>query len=259
MTRQQRTGRRGLRYLHLDEADSTNTEAMRLALAGEAGPFWVLADRQTAGRGRSGRSWTSLPGNLTASLLVTLAVPPAAAARLSLVAGVALVEAIRNLAGTTALAGPCLKWPNDLLIGEAKVAGILVESSTSAGRLSCVAGFGVNLAAAPAIEGRRVASLADLFGWPVPPLELLEALDSAMRNWLAVWDEDRGRAEVIGAWLAVATPRGAEISVTTADGLVRGRFDGLDPDGALRLIGGRGDSLRFTYGDVTLASEAETS
>lgn len=259
MTRHERTGQNGLRYLHLEVAGSTNTEAMRLALSAETGPLWVLADRQTAGRGRSGRSWTSLPGNLTASLLVTLAAPPAVAARLSLVAGVALVEAIRNLAGTVCLEHLRLKWPNDLLCDEAKLAGILVESSSCAGRLTCVVGFGVNLVAAPEIEGRRVASLAQLLGRAVPPLELLEALDIAMRTWLGVWDEDRGRAELIQAWLAVATPTGTEISVGTADGVVRGRFDGLDPDGALRLISVSGDNLRYAYGDVTLASAAETS
>lgn len=259
MTGHERIGQSGLRYLHLEETGSTSAEAMRLALSGETGPLWVVADRQTAGRGRSGRSWTSLPGNLSASLLLSLAIPPAAAARLSLVAGVALFETVRVVAGDASLEGLSLKWPNDLLFDEAKVAGILVESSACVGRLTVVVGFGVNLVAAPEIEGRRVGTLADVLRRTVSPLAFLEALDAALRHWLAVFDEDRGRAEIIRAWLAVATPLGAAISVSTTGGLVRGRFDGLDPDGALRLIDVSGDNLRFSYGDVTLASEAETS
>ena len=103
------------RLVHLPETDSTNAEAMRRALAGEAPPLWVLADRQTAGRGRAGRAWASQPGNLFASLLVSTSCPPALAGQLSLVAGVAAIDAIRRAAGQAPPAGLRLKWPNDIL------------------------------------------------------------------------------------------------------------------------------------------------
>jgi BirA family biotin operon repressor/biotin-[acetyl-CoA-carboxylase] ligase len=118
------------RSLVLDQVGSTNREAFALAEAGVPGPLWVMARRQTAGRGRADRQWVSAPGNLHASLLIGLACPPTAVPQLSLLAGVATLDAIRQATG----GGPPglrLKWPNDILIGPAKCAGILVETSGS--------------------------------------------------------------------------------------------------------------------------------
>jgi BirA family transcriptional regulator, biotin operon repressor / biotin---[acetyl-CoA-carboxylase] ligase len=117
------------RSLILDSVGSTNREAFALAEAGETGPLWIMARRQTAGRGRADRPWVSVPGNLHASLLVRLGCPPAAMPQLSLVAGVAVVDAIRQATGGGP-AGLRLKWPNDVLIGQAKCAGILVETTS---------------------------------------------------------------------------------------------------------------------------------
>lgn len=151
------------RLLHLASTDSTNAEAMRSALAGERGPLWVLADSQTTGRGRSGRAWVSSPGNLFASLLIETVGPVARAGQLSLVAGVAAIDAIRDMGSMGGppggpLGGPLapgaglrLKWPNDVLLGLAKAGGILVESSTRGaqeGRVAVI-GIGLNLASAP--------------------------------------------------------------------------------------------------------------
>ena len=116
------------RSLILDSVGSTNRETFALAEAGETGPLWIVARRQTAGRGRADRHWVSVPGNLHASLLVQLNCPPGAMPQLSLVAGVAVVDAIRQATGGGP-AGLRLKWPNDVLIGQAKCAGILVETS----------------------------------------------------------------------------------------------------------------------------------
>src|SRR5262245_60658958 len=106
--------------------DSTNAEALRRALAGEMGPLWIVAERQTGGRGRSGRSWLSEPGNLHASLLTVLPVSAPEAAQLSLVAGVAAVDAIRVAMSLPKDDALRLKWPNDVLITRAKAGGILV-------------------------------------------------------------------------------------------------------------------------------------
>jgi BirA family biotin operon repressor/biotin-[acetyl-CoA-carboxylase] ligase len=116
------------RSLILDSVGSTNREAFALAEAGETGPLWIMARRQTAGRGRADRPWVSVPGNLHASLLIQLECLPGALPQLSLVAGVAVVDAIRHATG----GGPAdlrLKWPNDVLIGQAKCAGILSDAS----------------------------------------------------------------------------------------------------------------------------------
>src|SRR5262249_41599742 len=137
------------RSIVLDEAPSTNTVAFEAADAGERGPLWIMARHQTQGRGRSGRHWASSRGNLSASLLLRLACPLAVAHQLSLVAGVAVAEAILHAAGSRPLALR-LKWPNDVLIGEGKCAGILPESrSTPGGEVLVVIGIGVNLTAHP--------------------------------------------------------------------------------------------------------------
>ncbi len=120
----------GCEYVDLEKVDSTNAEGMRRVLAGARGPLWIRADRQTSGRGRSGRTWSSGPGNLYASYLTALSCPPAMAGQLSLVSGVAVVDALRR-AG--AVPGLRLKWPNDILIGTAKIGGISTTTRTRSG------------------------------------------------------------------------------------------------------------------------------
>ena len=121
------------RILHLRETGSTNADAMRLALKGEDLPLWVIADRQTAGRGRAGRTWTSPPGNLYASLAFCCEAPIEQAGQLSLIAGISLIDAIRTNTELAPDAGLRLKWPNDVLVGLSKVGGILVESTMARG------------------------------------------------------------------------------------------------------------------------------
>jgi BirA family transcriptional regulator, biotin operon repressor / biotin---[acetyl-CoA-carboxylase] ligase len=244
------------RLEHLAETDSTNAEAMRRALAGESGPLWVLADRQTAGRGRSGRAWASLPGNLHASLILSPSCPLGCAPQLSLVAGVAAIDAIRN-AGSPAPAGLRLKWPNDILIGSAKTGGVLVESTTRAGSagLAAVVGVGLNLAAAPAALGPAATYLAS-HGLPLSPREALCFLAEAMEVWLAVWDEGAGFARVRAAWLERAGAPGEPLAVQGNEGRFEGRFVGLDDEGALLIAGADGRERRFAFGDVSLAHVA---
>src|SRR5687768_12046750 len=107
------------------ELDSTNAEARRRAEDGEEGPVWLTAQRQTAGRGRRGRVWSTEPGNLAATVLFTSDAPPAKAAQLSFVAALAVCEVVRSYVGADRAK---VKWPNDVLIGTDKVSGILVES-----------------------------------------------------------------------------------------------------------------------------------
>lgn len=238
--------------LHLDEVDSTNTEAMRRAAAAADPPLWILAARQTAGRGRSSRAWVSLPGNLNASLLLRLSCPVATAAQLSLVAGVAAIDAIR--AAAPALSATRLKWPNDLLIGRAKLGGILVESSQLAHGLHAVVGFGINLADAPVGLDRAVTSLVD-HGAATTPADFLPHLADAMAAWLGRWNEGRGFADVRAGWVARAGAIGEPLVVSTASGSMAGRFAGLDVDGSLLLAMDEGRIARIAVGDVALAGE----
>jgi BirA family biotin operon repressor/biotin-[acetyl-CoA-carboxylase] ligase len=242
--------------LHLAEVDSTNAEAMRRAAAGEGAGIWIVADRQSQGRGRSGRSWASPAGNLYASLLLELGCTPETAQQLSLVAGVAAIEALSALAGDTLPAGRLrLKWPNDILLDGAKLGGILVESTTLAGRRFAVLGTGINLVSAPAALGRAVTHFGVL-GAPPSPAVVAGALAAAMQHWLAIWQEGLAFEAIRIAWLERAGPPGEPISVNAGTGPVAGTFSGLDATGALMLRDADGGNRRFTFGDVTLIDRA---
>ncbi len=238
----------------LPTVDSTNAEAMRRAMAGERGPLWIVADEQTAGRGRAGRSWSSQRGNLQASLLLTFAAPAAKAYQLALVTGVATFDAIGTAMGTTPK-GLRLKWPNDIMIDGAKAGGILIESSTlvskgtEPGGLAAVIGIGMNVASAPHVPDRPTTYLSACGEAPEPEA-LLAALADSTAHWLAVWDEGRGFAAVREAWLNRAHPIGERMSINTGSERVSGAFVGLDADGAL-ILQTEGETRRFTFGDVS--------
>jgi BirA family biotin operon repressor/biotin-[acetyl-CoA-carboxylase] ligase len=240
------------RILACEELDSTNSEAMRRALAGETGPLWITAAKQTRGRGRSGRTWASPSGNLYATLLFKPGCPPALVHQLSLLAGVAVHDALRTFGAPTGLR---LKWPNDVLVGAAKVAGVLSESivGKDAEPLAML-GIGINLASSPADAGRPTTDLS-AHGLSIASAAALRALDGAMSKWLAIWDCGRAFAAVRAAWLERAGPSGEELVVNAGSGRVEGRFAGLDPDGSLLLTDPDGRLHRFSFGDVTVTPQ----
>jgi len=203
---------------------------------------WLVALAQHKGRGRQGREWQSLAGNFAGSTLVQLRPDDPPAPGLSLACGLALIEAVDIAAPGAQL---MLKWPNDLMLGGAKLAGILLERSGD----RIVAGFGVNLAVAPQIEGRATASLDGA----LTPKAFAPLLAASMARMLRLWRET-SPATFGRAWLERAHPSGTSITVHTEAGIgVSGRFDGIEPDGALRL---RQDNSAVTIvraGDVTLA------
>ncbi len=195
---------------------------------------WLRADRQTGGKGRQGRAWQSPPGNLHASTLVRLQPGDPPAPTLALVAAVALHEVVdRHVPAAR------IKWPNDLLVGGAKLAGILLERQGDA----VIVGFGVNLAHHPQDLDRPAISLNP----PVAPDPFLQRLAAAFGGWLARWHA-QGLAPVRAAWLAAAHPIGAAL----ASGGVRGTFEGLDESGALRLRLEDGGLRVIHAGDVFL-------
>lgn len=237
---------------------------MRRAVTGERGPVWITARLQRAGRGRSGRSWVSREGNLAATLLFSPGCGMAHLHQLSLVTGVALYDALAEIAGgqeKASAAGLRLKWPNDILLGEAKLGGILIESTTSGGQTVAAVGIGVNIADAPAIEGRAIAALSGL-GASVSPRELLVVLDLHMRRWLAAWERGACFDVVRAAWLARCGGTGQAVEIDTGAERVCGTFAGIDETGALLV-----DSVppssetprRFTFGDVNLLPRTSTA
>jgi BirA family biotin operon repressor/biotin-[acetyl-CoA-carboxylase] ligase len=231
---------------------------LELAAAGELGPLWVVARRQTLGRGRNGRHWASAPGNLYASLLLRPACPLAIVHQLSLLAGVAVCEAIGAAARGAPLPGLRLKWPNDVLIGGAKCAGILPESRSRAGDAAILAviGIGINIATHPTGLGRAATDLA-AHGLRLTPEAMLARVSEAMARWLAHWDLGAGFARVRAGWLEAAGGAGESLTVNTGAEQISGSFVDLDAGGALVLRDASGVLRTLTFGDVSLAPTSE--
>jgi BirA family biotin operon repressor/biotin-[acetyl-CoA-carboxylase] ligase len=244
----------GFRLLELGAVTSTNDVARALADRGEPAGLFVVADRQTAGRGREGRAWQSPPGNLYTSLVLRPPRPLAEAANLSLVVGLALAETVGRLSGGRV--EPRLKWPNDVQVDGAKLAGILLEGASD-GRGGClwlVVGIGVNVVSAPygAAAVYPTTHLAACGLADATPRSLLLALTETLRPHLDRW-ETQGFAAARGAWLARATAVGAAVALRLGDRLVEGCMVDVDENGALRLRRASGAVERFAAGEVVLA------
>ncbi|SLN44506.1 Bifunctional ligase/repressor BirA [Pseudoruegeria aquimaris] len=221
----------------LAEVDSTNAEAARIAPM-LAGPEWILALRQTAGRGRRGRVWKAPEGNFSATLVLRPTEAPDVVALRSFVASLALWEAFVAATGRTAPFA--LKWPNDVLLNGGKVAGILLESlGHGGGALHLCIGIGVNLAAAPGRDeveegATPPVSLLSETGARVTPEEFLDLLAPAYARWEAQFTT-YGFAPIREAWLARAARLGEPITARTMGESHRGTFETVDNAGNLVL------------------------
>jgi len=224
------------------EVDSTNAEAIRRAGAGETGPLWISAARQTHGHGRRGNAWQSQLGNLFATLLIRPPKPLAECAQLSFAAALAVSD---MLAGFAPAADIRLKWPNDVLAEGRKIAGLLLEAAPPD---TLVIGIGVNLTAHPAKTTYGATSLADLGLAPPPPNIALQNLAASLAKWYELWLRD-GFAPLREAWLARATGLGAPIRVRLTNKEISGIFLGVDETGALLLQHG-GATHKIAAGEV---------
>lgn len=233
--------------LNFAELDSTNSEAARLAGAGEWGPLWIVAERQTVGRGRRGRAWKGASGNLAATLLLTTDKAPAQAAQMAFVAALAMSDMAATVAPSDIVR---VKWPNDLIVAGAKAGGVLIETGAAPSpdkSLWMAIGVGVNLTEAPTGTPYPATSLA-VHGAAPSREQALDALDTGFARWLAVWDEG-GFEPIRAAWTARAHGLGQACTVAQGDSAVAGINEGLDADGALLLRVGAA-LQRITAGDV---------
>ncbi|WP_031553693.1 biotin--[acetyl-CoA-carboxylase] ligase [Parvularcula oceani] len=233
--------------VHLPEVDSTSKEVRRRFDAGEDGPLWVRADRQSAGYGRRGRSWQSPEGNLAATLLLPLKgrLGPEDPAGYGFAAALAIADAARACGvPPTAVT---LKWPNDVLLEGGKLAGLLIELLEWEGGLALALGMGVNLASAPAIAAYPTSAIAAYAPAPAPE-RFLTLLDGAFFSRLESWKSD-GFPALRDAWLARAQGIGDRIEVRLPKATLTGIFEGLAPDGTLRLRQGE-ETVIVTAGDV---------
>ena len=237
-----------------DSLDSTNTQAKTLLKEGQTPPFWVIADQQTAGRGRQGRSWISEPGNLYTSCTRRFEKDAGTLSTAALVTALAVKDAILETSGP--IEGLILKWPNDVLIGPAKLAGILIEAQSvptpspiGEPSTDLIIGIGVNIAACPKIDGRQTTSLAAR-GVDTTPSQLHTALMTSMDHWLAIWQEGQNTKTIIEAWQQHAAPEGTQLTVKSGQTTYKGKFAGLNEAGNLKLTLENNERATITAGEV---------
>ncbi len=251
-----------------DDIDSTNALALRAAREGRTGPHWFLAKSQSAGRGRQGREWHSDAGNLFASLLVSVSCKPEDIPQLSFVAALGVHDALaammeaelapvirgadhkngrNDIGGIKRLS---LKWPNDILLGGKKLAGILLEtSSTGAPVRQAVIGIGLNLAHCPEIKEKPATCLADC-NISITPQKALSCLAASFDKRLWHWRQGRNFAGIRKDWLERAEGIGKTYSAISQNKNLSGVFENIDKDGALILRLASGEKRRITSGEV---------
>ena len=238
------------RLIARDSVGSTNDEARELARQGAEDGTLVWAREQTAGRGRQGREWVSPPGNLYLSLVLRPECPPREAVQLAFVAAL-------GAAGMLGLHVPPLmplrfKWPNDILIGPRKIAGILIEAEGQGDRLDfMILGLGINLVAHPPEARIPATDLKTETGTVVTAEEALDGFARHFMTWANRWLDD-GFVPVREAWLAHAAGKGERIEVRLPNETLSGTFADLDASGALLLDTANGRRA-ITAGDVHLA------
>ncbi|MBS1184088.1 MAG: birA 1 [Proteobacteria bacterium] len=240
----------GYAAVHLDAVGSTNAEAFERARQGASSGLWVVARRQTAGRGRRGRVWASDPGNLYSSLLLLDPIEEARLGELPLVVALAVHDALAAALPPFARGDLTIKWPNDVLYAGAKLCGILIEAaSTPRGRV-VVAGIGVNCGHHPDVALYRATDLAEA-GYPTEPEAMFTLLAAAMARRLAEW-QTGDFAPLREAWLARARGIGEAITVRLPTREITGVFSGLDGEGRLLLRHDGGLEV-ISAGDVFFA------
>lgn len=231
-------------------ASTSDKLARRIARGKPVEPgLWIVADRQTNGRGRHGRPWHDGKGNFMGSTFVTQQAGDPPLSTLSLAAGLAVVAAVREHAGPHH--DLQLKWPNDLLVAGAKLSGILLEGVKG----GVIVGIGVNLAVAPKVLDRPTISLKRL-GSAVDRNTFAQTLADAFDTEVTHW-RGKGLADVIRRWQDCAHPIGTPLRVGDGDGeRIDGTFAGLAPDGALQLRLADGTMRVIHAGEVNLAERS---
>jgi BirA family transcriptional regulator, biotin operon repressor / biotin---[acetyl-CoA-carboxylase] ligase len=230
------------KVLRYESLPSTNTELARMASEGAAEGVAVLADEQTAGRGRLQRAWSSPKGaGLYFSILLRPRIPVDRWPLITFMAALAVGDALQEATGLRT----DIKWPNDLLSGERKICGILSEAiETPAGR-AVIVGIGINLTQSAFPEA---TSVAEATGVKPDREAILAALLSALTRWYSLLNE---REKIVAAWSSRSSyATGRLVQVNNGDELWRGTTCGVEPDGALRLRTVSGEIKVLRAGDV---------
>jgi len=245
----------GYALICIDEIDSTNLEALRQADNGIEGPLWIVAERQTCGRGRRGRDWITSKGNLFATLLLTGQGPAAVMSGLSFVAAVAVANMTEQLlAQAKSTVQVRLKWPNDVLLNNAKAGGILVETSGAGSQQDAYAvaiGIGLNVSTHP--TQTLIYPTTDLAecGLELNSNDVFEQLAVSFDHCLSLWQHGAGFAPIKQRWLEFGPSVGQELEINTGVDVITGAFMGLDQQGELILRLPDGSQQVIVAGDIT--------
>lgn len=237
----------------LPQASSTNEVAFRLALKGAEEGTAVLAELQTKGKGRMGRTWESPAGlNIYLSIILRPRMVPSKTPLITLMAAVACAEAIDEVAGLL----PAIKWPNDLLLEGKKLGGILTEADMELDTINfVVVGIGINvnmtrLSFPPSIKD-TATSLQEALGREISRIALIQAILRHMEQWYERLRQGRG-AEITRRWKELSLVKGQQIEVTSLGEVVRGTALDIDEDGALLVQTDNTTIKKVVAGDVTL-------
>jgi BirA family transcriptional regulator, biotin operon repressor / biotin---[acetyl-CoA-carboxylase] ligase len=249
----------GYKLVSFGSIGSTNAEAMARARDGECGPTWFVTSEQTAGRGRRNRPWIAPRGNLASSILEVIPVSPAVAATLGFAAGLALEAALRKVSADMPPGSDnmnfVLKWPNDVLEGRNKLAGILLEAEAVDDDLAVVVGIGTNVVAAPVGTPTPATSLAAL-GLSVSAEELFRELSDCWTEYRGIWDDGRGFAETRRKWLERAAGLGQPVSIQSGAKTIEGMFETIDESGCMIVRTSDGRRAPISAGDVYFGTAA---
>jgi BirA family biotin operon repressor/biotin-[acetyl-CoA-carboxylase] ligase len=242
------------KILRFESLPSTNTALARLASEGAAEGVSIVADEQTAGRGRLQRAWSSPKGaGLYFSILLRPAIPQNYWPLITFMAALAVGDALREAAGVQT----DIKWPNDILSGERKICGILAEAiDTSAGR-AVIVGIGINLTqnAFPPELANAATSVAEATGQRPDREQILAALRDALARWYSLLDEP-GR--IVDAWSNRSSYAiGKLVQVSNGNDVWQGTTSGVEADGALRLRTTSGEIKLVRAGDVYSVRSSE--
>jgi BirA family transcriptional regulator, biotin operon repressor / biotin---[acetyl-CoA-carboxylase] ligase len=233
---------------HHATLDSTNVEARRLFEVGERGPLWILADEQTAGKGRLDRHWASAPGNCYSTLLFQLT-EPATVPQVGFVVALAVHTVISKFAPHITVQ---LKWPNDVLVDGAKISGILSEV-ISPSPLTLAIGCGVNIVHAPTGLPYPATCLAAL-GSNASRDDVFAAYRTSLARWLDIWGMGAGFTTIRHEWASRAIGIGENVVMHSGTEALHGRFQGLSDDGAIILKPVNAASRIFHAGDLRIPS-----
>ncbi len=234
----------------MDACASTNLECMRASEQYDPGNLWITATTQSAGKGSRGRSWTSQPGNLFASVLLVNPCEHSHMSDLTFVAAVTVRNVTESLFGQASDKQISLKWPNDVLLEQRKISGILLESSSGARSSKVVVGIGVNCSHYPQDTLFPATSLAK-HGVKMESQELFARLAEEFANQLRVWDRGNNFGAIRNMWLKNAAGIGEPVEVhLQGSEPLSGEFLDIDDRGQMLIRLEGGTVRQISVGDV---------